>query len=125
VFAFGVLQGSYNGTDLGALDPARPADRRILLEADHDTPAGRAAGAGHIDRHLALADRLWRGDPPELWEAAQRLLDLGEDRHAVLHTLMDTIRSAGGSEKDIAAALYDLPPEEPGGAAGRPGGPAA
>jgi len=113
VFAFGVLQGSYHGTDLGALDPARPADRRTLLEADHDTPAGRAAGEGHIDRHLALADRLWRGDPPELWEAAQRLLDLGEDRHAVLHTLMDTIRSAGRSEKDIASALYDLPPEEP------------
>ena len=118
VFAFGVLQGSYHGTDLGALDPARPADRRILLEADHDTPAGRAAGEGHIDRHLALADRLWRGDPPELWEAAQRLLDLGEDRHAVLHTLMDTIRSAGRSEKDIASALYDLPPEEPGGTPG-------
>ncbi len=117
VFAFGVLQGSYQGTDLGALDPARPADRRILLEADHDTPAGRAAGDEHIDRHLALADRLWRGDPPELWEAAQRLLDLGEDRHAVLHTLMDTIRLAGRTEKEIAAALYDLPPEEPGGPA--------
>jgi hypothetical protein len=114
VFAFGVLQGSYRGTDLGALDPARPADRRVLLAADHDSPSGRAAGDEHIDRHLALADRLWRGDPPELWEAAQRLLDLGEDRHAVLHTLMDTIRSAGGNENDIAAALYDLPPEEPG-----------
>jgi hypothetical protein len=112
VFAFGVLQGSYHGTDLGALDPARPADRRTLLAADHDSPAGRAAGEEHIDRHLALADRLWRGDPPELWDAAQRLLDLGEDRHAVLHTLMDTIRKAGPSEKDIAAALYDLPPEE-------------
>jgi hypothetical protein len=115
VFAFGVLRGSYRGTDLGALDPARPADRRILLQADHETPLGQAADDQHIDRHLALADRLWRGDPPELWEAAQRLLDLGEDRHAVLHTLMDTISSAGASEKAIAAALYDLPPEEPGG----------
>jgi len=120
VFAFGILQGSYQGTDLGALDPARPADRRILLAADHDSPAGRAAGDEHIDRHLALADRLWRGDPPELWEAAQRLLDLGEDRHAVLHTLMDTIRSAGRSERDIADALDDLPPQEPGGPAGGP-----
>jgi hypothetical protein len=133
VFAFGILQGSYQGTDLGALDPARPADRRLLLAADHDSPAGRAAGEEHIDRHLALADRLWRGDPPELWEAAQRLLDLGEDRHAVLHTLMDTIRSAGRGEKDIADALDDLPPEEPGwpasgsaggSAGGSPGGPA-
>jgi hypothetical protein len=117
VFAFGVLRGSYRGTDLGALDPVRPADRRILLEADHETPLGQAADDEHIDQHLALADRLWRGDPPELWDAAQRLLDLGEDRHAVLHTLMDTIRSAGTSEKAIAAALYDLPPEEPGGPA--------
>jgi hypothetical protein len=116
VFAFGVLRGSYRGTDLGALDPARPADRRILLQADHETPLGQAADDEHIDRHLALADRLWRGDPPELWEAAQRLLDLGEDRHAVLHTLMDTVSSAGTSEKAIAAALYDLPPEEPGAA---------
>jgi hypothetical protein len=114
VFAFGVLQGSYRGTDLGALDPAKPAHRRILLEADHDSPIGQASGEEHIDRHLALADRLWRGDPPELWEAAQRLLDLGEDRHAVLHTLMDTIRLAGSGEKAIAAALYELPPEEPG-----------
>ncbi len=114
VFAFGVLQGSYRGTDLGALDPAKPEHRRILLEADHDSPIGQASGEEHIDRHLALADRLWRGDPPELWEAAQRLLDLGEDRHAVLHTLMDTIRLAGSDEKAIAAALYELPPEEPG-----------
>jgi hypothetical protein len=115
VFAFGVLQGSYLGTDLGALDPARPADRRILLAADHDNSIGPAADEEHIDRHLALADRLWRGDPPELWEAAQRLLDIGEDRHAVLHTLMETIRAAGSDERAIAAALYDLPPEEPGG----------
>jgi hypothetical protein len=118
VFAFGVLQGSYRGTDLGALDPAKPAHRRILLEADHDSPIGQSSGEEHIDRHLALADRLWRGDPPELWEAAQRLLDLGEDRHAVLHTLMDTIRLAGSDEKAIAAALYELPPEEPGGPPG-------
>jgi hypothetical protein len=121
VFACGVLQGSYLGTDLGALDPAKPADRRILLAADHDSPGGlpgQAADDEHIDRHLALADRLWRGDPPELWEAAQRLLDLGEDRHAVLHTLMETIRSAGTDEKAIAAALYELPPEEPGGPGG-------
>jgi hypothetical protein len=115
VFAFGVLQGSYLGTDLGTLDPASPRDRRILLAADHDEPTLRGTtDDSHIDRHLALADRLWRGDPPELWEAAQRLLDIGEDRHSVLHTLMDTIRAAGTSEKDIAAALYELPPEEPG-----------
>lgn len=113
-FAFPVLMGHYRGTDLGALDPAKPADRRTLLAADHDDPGGGRAGSEHIDRHLAVADRLWRGDPPELWEAAQRLLDLGEDRHSVLHTLMDVIDAAGNRENDIAAALAELPPEEAG-----------
>ena len=99
-FAFPVLRGSYGGTDLGTLDPADPAERRTLVAAYHDEAGDHAADAGHINRHLALADRLWRGDPPELWDAAQRLLDLGEDRHSVLH----------------AEALSDVAPdlEEPG-----------
>ena len=113
-FAFPLLTGWYGGVDLGTLNPANPADRRILLAADHDDGPARHAGQPHIDRHLALADRLWRGDPPELWEAAQRLLDLGEDRHDVLHSLMDTIAGAGTRQADIAAALQDLPPIEPG-----------
>ncbi len=113
-FAFPVLMGNYRGTDLGALDPASPADRRTLLAADHDDPAASRGDDSHIDRHLAVADRLWRGDPPELWEAAQRLLDLGEDRHSVLHTLIDVITAAGDNENDIATALAELPPEEPG-----------
>jgi hypothetical protein len=118
-FAFPLLSGWYGGVDLGTLDPAEPADRRILLAADHDDgPArnatARHAGRSHIDDHLALADRLWRGDPPELWEAAQRLLDLGEDRHMVLHSLMEAIRGAGPKQADVAAALAALPPVEPG-----------
>jgi hypothetical protein len=114
VFAFPLLRGSYRGTDLSRLDPARPADRAILLAADHDDTKARRPGAEHVDEHVALADRLWRGDPPELWEAAQRLLDLGEDRHDVLHTLIETIETAGPHERDIAAALAELPPEERG-----------
>ena len=42
-----------------------------------------------------MAERLWRGDPPELWEAAQRLLDLGLDRHDVVHALMDAVGDGG------------------------------
>jgi hypothetical protein len=113
-FAFGVLVGRYRGTDLSTLQPGDHADRRVLLEADHDEPGRPPTDEAHIGRHLALADRLWRGQPPELWDAAQRLLDLGEDRHSVLHTLSDVVAAAGPGEEEIAAALAELPPEESG-----------
>ena len=111
-FAFGVLEGWYNGTDLGSLDPADPLDRRALLAADHATPAPGGVGR-HIERHLVLADRLWRGDPPELWEAAQRLLDTGQDRHLVLHALMAVLDHTGGDEAALVAVLRELEGDEP------------
>lgn len=109
VFAFPLLRGSYQGVDLSARKPAVARDRRTLIAADHDAPTT----AEHIDRHVALADRLWRGDPPELWEAAQRLLDGGMSRHDAQHVLTETIAAAGPQESDIAAALADLPAREP------------
>jgi hypothetical protein len=112
LFAVPLLRGSYRGTDLSTLKPSLPADRRTLLAADHDDGSQRAS-AEHLDQHVALADRLWRGDPPELWEAAQRLLDLGRKRHDVLHLLIDTIAAAGPRASDIAAALASLPAREP------------
>jgi hypothetical protein len=118
-FAFPLLAGWDGDVDLGSLDPANPADRRRLLAASHGNGSQEAEGRHgvhsdadtHIDRHLALADRLWRGDPPELWEAAQRLLDLGTERHEALHVLMETLDEAGPHPGDIAAALNDLPPD--------------
>jgi hypothetical protein len=110
-FAFGVLEGKFDGTDLATLDPAKEQDRRILLAAGHDTSPDARPTPEHLDEHLALADRLWRGDPPELWEAAQRLLDLGLPRHDVEHALIDAISAAGRNDKAIRAALADLPPE--------------
>ncbi|MGH3400236.1 MAG: hypothetical protein ACRDPO_36700, partial [Streptosporangiaceae bacterium] len=112
-FAFPLLRGTYHGVDLATLDPAQPHDRRSLLAADHEDQFGPPVSDQHLERHVALADRLWRDDPPELWDAAQRLLDLGEDRHSVLHALMSAIRQAGDDENDIAAALADLIPEGP------------
>src|SRR5215470_19681215 len=109
-FAFGVLEGTFRGIDLSALDPADPSDRRLLLEADHDYPGGRVSDK-HIDRHARLAERLWHGDPPELWEAAQRLLDIGMPRHDVVHALIDALSSIGTDERAIRIALADLPPD--------------
>jgi hypothetical protein len=111
VFAFSLLRGSYRGVDLSSLKPAVTRDRRTLIAADHD--GDESAATEHIDRHVVLADRLWRGEPPELWEAAQRLLDRGTSRHEVQHLLIETIASAGPRESDIAAALADLPAREP------------
>jgi hypothetical protein len=112
-FAFGVLEGTYRGTDLTALDPADPVDRRLLLEADHDHPGGRVSDK-HIDKHARLAERLWHGDPPELWEAAQRMLDIGMPRHDVVHALIEAVETAGSDHKAITRMLRDLPQEPPG-----------
>jgi hypothetical protein len=108
-FAFGVLDGTFGGTDLSTLDPARPEDRRVLIEADHQNPGGAPASATHLDRHAALAERLWGGDPHELWEAAQRMLDLGLPRHDIVHALIEAIALAGSDAKAIARALSELP----------------
>jgi hypothetical protein len=110
-FAFGVLEGWHAGTDLSTLDPANPRDRRVLIAADHATPAPGGVGR-HIERHLVLADRLWRGDPPELWEAAQRLLDAGQDRHLVLHALMAVLDHTSGDEAALIAVLRELESDE-------------
>jgi hypothetical protein len=108
-FAFPLLRGRYRGTDLGTLDPALPEARRTLLAADHDDAHGRPATEQHLRRHLVLSDRLWRGDPAELWEAAQRMLDRGENRHAVQHTLMYLIRDVGNDTEDLIKELGKLP----------------
>ncbi len=108
-FAFPVLVGHYRGIDLATLDPSQPGARATLLAADHDDVNGRPTSSQHLSRHLALSDRLWRGDPPELWEAAQRMLDRGENRHAVQHTLMYLIRDAGDDPVRLAAELARLP----------------
>jgi len=106
-FAFPVLEGWHAGVDLSALDPADPADRWALLAADHATPSPGGVGR-HIERHLLLADRLWRGDPPELWETAQHLLDAGQERHIILHALMAVLEQAGDNRAALITALADL-----------------
>jgi hypothetical protein len=112
-FAFPVLEGWHSGSDLSILDPADPNDRRALLAADHDDAHGRPATEQHIRRHLVLSDRLWRGDPPELWEAAQRLLDAGQDRHLVLHALIAVLDHTSGDEAALIAVLRELEADEP------------
>src|SRR5579875_3676794 len=75
-FAFPLLHGRVDGVDLSTLDPADLDGRRALLTAAHEAEAETdGADPGdqrHLDQHLDLADRLWRGEPASLWSAAQR-----------------------------------------------------
>ena len=114
-FAFPMLHGRVGGTDLSALNPADVDGRRALLAGAHEAEAGgtgaEPADGQHLEQHLDLADRLWRGEPPSLWAAAQRFLDADQDRHAVLHVLMDAIQAAGDNRGSLDAALRELGPE--------------
>lgn len=104
-------------------DPTTRSGRRALLRLDHfgsydppQKPRGRHSGAPKepyrpldrldeeaLDAHEELADRLWRGDPPNLWSAAQRLLDRGLSRSEVLDTLLVALSGA-----DDEAALVKI-----------------
>jgi hypothetical protein len=116
-FAFPFLEGMHGTVDLSALRPAEDADRRILLEIDHAAERDRPDYAEHLAWHEEIAKRLWDGDPEQMWEAAQRLLDLGHDRHDVLHVLMEIAERIGDHPDELAAALddiADIPDEPPG-----------
>ncbi|WP_184987817.1 hypothetical protein [Sphaerisporangium rubeum] len=114
-FAFPFLEGTHGDVDLESLHPAEDADRRVLLEIDHIADHDRPDFAEHLAWHEEIATRLWDGDPEQMWEAAQRLLDLGHDRHDVLHVLMEIAERIGDHPDELAAALDDIAdiPDEP------------
>lgn len=114
-FAFPLLQGMRGSTKLDLLNPADDTDRRILLEIDHAGELDRPDLEEHLAWHEEIAGRLWVGDPPQLWEAAQRLIDLGHDRHDVLHVLIEIAERIGDHPAELAAALDDIAdiPDEP------------
>ncbi|MFB9968545.1 hypothetical protein [Sinosporangium siamense] len=115
VFAFPLLEGTHGGVELDRLNPADDADRRVLLELDHAGEVDRPDYEEHLAWHEEIAARLWEGDPPEMWEAAQRLLDLGHDRHDVLHVLIEIAERIGDHPDELAGALDDIAdiPDEP------------
>lgn len=109
-FAFPFLSGTHNSLDLATLNPADPAHRRRLLEFEHP-----GAAAEHLDAHERLAARLWEGDPPQLWETAQGMLDAGHERHAILHLLIEALDRAGDDALALRNALRTLRHEPPAG----------
>lgn len=125
MFAFPLLAGDLLDRAEGEFDPTTPEGRRALLRLDHfgeiDVPegppgrhavdggrsgrVGRASSAqADLDAHERLAVRLWHGDPPELWAAAQRLLDKGKSRPEVLLTLLDALADGGDEDGGLLLA---------------------
>jgi hypothetical protein len=41
--------------------------------------------------HEVIANQLWDNDPPEVWQAAQRLRDQDMERHDILHALLEVM----------------------------------
>jgi hypothetical protein len=84
------------------LDPSDPDDRGMLIEGEH--PQYHEALAEpetvtvdgvdprlHVTVHEIVADQLWNDEPPQVWQAARRLLATGADRHDVLHAIADVL----------------------------------
>src|SRR5665213_2055669 len=59
-------------------------DRRVLLDCRVMNPRL------HLMIHEIVATQIIDGDPPEMFETAERLIAAGRDRHAVLHMLGST-----------------------------------
>ncbi|MFC6883958.1 hypothetical protein [Actinomadura yumaensis] len=102
------LSGRHGSIDLSTLDPADPSDRRIMLEFEHP-----GAPEDHLDAHERLTVRLWDGDPPQLWETAQALLDVGYERHEILHKLIDVLDRCENDPQELRRALRVLRHEPP------------
>lgn len=94
----------YVGTRIGNqdfphLDPSDPDERQLLITGEHpeyqevlDDTFSEALVEGvnprlHIAMHEVVANQLWDDDPPEAWQAAQRLVAAGTERHDVLHAI--------------------------------------
>ncbi|MEV3925361.1 hypothetical protein [Actinomadura coerulea] len=100
--------GRHDLVDLSELDPADPGDRRALLEFEH--PGGHE---DHLDAHVRLSAMLWDGEPPHLWDTAQSLLDVGYERHEILHKLIGVLDRCGDDPQALREALRVLRHEPP------------
>jgi uncharacterized protein DUF1841 len=106
--------GTYQGRDLELLDPSDEDERTLLIEARHPAFAGALRGGEdvivdgeavnprlHVAMHQVAANQLLAEDPPETWQAVQRLAGLGYDWHTIMHMI------ASLASEDVYRALWE------------------
>lgn len=123
----------YGGEVLDLFDREDEDARELFIRAEHPElwdalDANReTSGPGgepmnprlHLAMHAVIANQLMADDPPQAWDTAQRLLDLGYERHEVLHMLASAIsehmlgalRDGSALDPDEYLALLDDLPD--------------
>ncbi|MEO6858805.1 MAG: DUF1841 family protein [Solirubrobacteraceae bacterium] len=97
-----------------------PELERALREGRRDVEVeGESINPGlHLAMHEIVATQLWDNEPPEAWKTTARLLELGYDRHEILHMLAapvaqqvwGTLHEERPYDRDLhVAALQELP----------------
>jgi hypothetical protein len=120
-FAVGTPSAIVDGEEM-LIDPSDADERALAIRSEHpeyaealDDPFGDGMMDGvnvrlHIAMHEMVANQLWTGEPAETWEAAQRLLDSGMDRHDVLHALAEVaahqVHAALAEQRPYDAVTY-------------------
>lgn len=101
LFTMPFAGATIDGEDFDRLNPSDPDERGLLIQGEHpelhaaladphfDNEAAGFSPRFHLTMHEVIANQLWDNDPPEVWQAAQRLRDQGVDRHDILHRLLD------------------------------------
>jgi uncharacterized protein DUF1841 len=97
-FAIPPIDEPLEDIEMEWLDPADADERALLIRAGHpelDLESETVFLDGeeinprlHLTIHEIVATQLANDDPPEVWETAQRLRELGYGHHEVLHMLM-------------------------------------
>ncbi len=94
------------GRSAAELDAADEADRALITALEG---AAQSVPQQRLPAYLAVVRQLWDDDPPEVWEAARRMLAAGSSREAALDELARTWELSGSDSEQYAAALGKLP----------------
>jgi hypothetical protein len=93
------------------LDAADEADRKLITILGL---TARGLPQDRFDSYTAVTEQIWADNPPEVWAAAQRMLDSGQTRDTILDRLAGTWnKTAAQNAGSYAAALARLAPPRP------------